>query len=156
MTDYKFYLKGVNGQLTIYENRVIIERRGALGFLTQGLAGAKTIPMDSIMSVQFKEGNTWTNGFIQFGIMGGKEAGGGVFSAVDDENTVMIKAAANDDARAIKDYIEDIILNRSKDKGTVVQQASPAEELKKFKELLDQGVISQEEFDAKKKQILGL
>lgn len=33
---------------------------------------------------------------------------------------------------------------------------SSAEELKKFKELLDMGVISQEEFDAKKKQLLGL
>lgn len=31
-----------------------------------------------------------------------------------------------------------------------------AEELKKYKELLDQGVITQEEFDAKKKQLLGL
>lgn len=156
MADYKFYLKGVNGQLTIYEDRVIIERGGALGFLTQGLAGAKTIPMDSIMSVQFKEGNMWTNGFIQFGIMGGKEARGGIFNATQDENTVMIKAATNDNAREIKDYIEGIILNRSKNKETVVQQVSPAEELKKFKELLDMGVISQAEFDAKKKQILGL
>lgn len=34
--------------------------------------------------------------------------------------------------------------------------ASNAEELKKFKELLDSGVISQQEFDAKKKQLLGL
>lgn len=33
---------------------------------------------------------------------------------------------------------------------------SCADELKKFKELLDDGVISQEEFDAKKKQLLGL
>lgn len=33
---------------------------------------------------------------------------------------------------------------------------SNAEELKKFKELLDSGVISQQEFDAKKKQLLGL
>ena len=31
-----------------------------------------------------------------------------------------------------------------------------AEELKTYKELLDQGVITQEEFDAKKKQLLGL
>lgn len=31
-----------------------------------------------------------------------------------------------------------------------------ADELKKYKELLDSGVISQEEFDAKKKQLLGL
>ena len=33
---------------------------------------------------------------------------------------------------------------------------SNADELKKYKDLLDNGVISQEEFDAKKKQILGL
>ena len=35
-------------------------------------------------------------------------------------------------------------------------QRSNADELKKFKELLDSGVITQEEFDAKKKQLLGL
>jgi len=33
---------------------------------------------------------------------------------------------------------------------------SAADELKKFKELLDMGIITQEEFDAKKKQLLGL
>ena len=33
---------------------------------------------------------------------------------------------------------------------------SAADELKKYKELLDMGVITQEEFDAKKKQLLGL
>lgn len=40
---------------------------------------------------------------------------------------------------------------------TVVQAAvSPMEELKKLKELLDMGIVTQEEFDAKKKQLLGL
>ena len=34
--------------------------------------------------------------------------------------------------------------------------SSSADELKKFKELLDAGIITQEEFDAKKKQLLGL
>ena len=33
---------------------------------------------------------------------------------------------------------------------------SAADELKKFKELLDMGIITQEEFDAKKKELLGL
>ena len=36
----------------------------------------------------------------------------------------------------------------------VFNEPSPADELKKYKELLDTGVISQEEFDAKKKQLL--
>ena len=33
---------------------------------------------------------------------------------------------------------------------------SPMDELKKMKELLDMGIVTQEEFDAKKKQLLGL
>ena len=42
---------------------------------------------------------------------------------------------------------------------TTIKQEIPqsnADELKKFKELLDSGIITQEEFDAKKKQLLGL
>lgn len=39
---------------------------------------------------------------------------------------------------------------------TVVQEVSAADEIKKFKDLLDSGIITQEEFDAKKKQLLGL
>ncbi|MCI7741234.1 MAG: SHOCT domain-containing protein [Clostridiales bacterium] len=39
---------------------------------------------------------------------------------------------------------------------TVVQNVSNADELAKFKDLLDKGIITQEEFDAKKKQLLGL
>ena len=154
MSEQKFYFKGVNGQITVYEDKVVIERGGVLGFMTQGLAGAKTIPMASIMSVQFKEGNMLTNGFIQFGVLGGREGRGGIFNATQDENTVMVKASANNEARQIKEYIEGIILNRSKNEGTVIQQVSLAEELKKFKELLDMGAISQDEFEAKKKQIL--
>ena len=37
-----------------------------------------------------------------------------------------------------------------------IKQASYIEELKQLKGLLDSGIISQEEFDAKKKQLLGL
>lgn len=55
--------------------------------------------------------------------------------------------------------ITDCLLQRQQ---PVPVPAAPAEapsraaELKEFKELLDAGVITQEEFDAKKKQILGL
>lgn len=96
----------------------------------------------------------WTNGFIQFGVMGGRESVGGVLNAAADENTVMVKQSENYRAREIKDYIENIILNREKNQNTAVQQISPADELKKFKELLDMGIINQEEFQTKKEQLL--
>ncbi len=57
--------------------------------------------------------------------------------------------------------VSDLLIARQSKAGptpTIKQeiQQSMADELKKYKELLDSGVISQEEFDAKKKQLLGL
>lgn len=49
------------------------------------------------------------------------------------------------------------ILSRlNKDSKKDNQTVSSSDEIKKFKALLDEGIISQEEFDAKKKQLLGL
>lgn len=61
----------------------------------------------------------------------------------------------------IHSEISKLLINRQ-DKPkvtTTIKQEIPqsnAEELKKYKELLDSGVISQSEFDAKKRQLLGL
>ena len=62
----------------------------------------------------------------------------------------------------IHKIISDLLVERQnqapKSAATVVNApaTSNADELKKFKELLDAGIITQEEFDAKKKQLLGL
>lgn len=88
------------------------------------MAGGKTIPMEAIQSVQFRKGGAFVNGFIQFGVMGGREKQGGVLAAANDENSVIFSMDQNDQAEKIKDYIEGIILNRSKGGQTVVQQPS--------------------------------
>ena len=65
----------------------------------------------------------------------------------------------------IKNYIEignelSHLINERQDKTKTVTEAptknSTADELIKYKNLLDSGIITQEEFDAKKKQLLGL
>lgn len=112
--------------------------------------------MEAIQSVQFRKGGAFVNGFIQFGVMGDQEKQGGVLAAANDENSVIFSIDQNEQAEKIKDYIEGIILNRSKGGQPVVQQASAADEILKFKSLLDAGAITQEEFDAKKKALLGL
>jgi hypothetical protein len=62
---------------------------------------------------------------------------------------------------AIYKVISDLIIDRQ-NKTTVPNSvpqsvnADYTEELKKIKQLLEMGVITQEEFDAKKKQLLGL
>ena len=55
--------------------------------------------------------------------------------------------------REIHKCINDLLIERQA-KGTA--DTGAISELKQYKELLDSGVITQEEFDAKKKQLLGL
>lgn len=156
MSDLKYKMKGVNGQLMVYEDKVIIERKGTNAFLYYGFAGTKTIPLSSIKSVQFKKAGKVLGGYIQFSILGGVECQGGLNNAIADENSVMIAAKENDIAQKIKDYVESRIIEYSKPQVTVAQQPSAADELKQYKELLDMDIITQEEFDLKKKQLLGL
>ena len=53
-------------------------------------------------------------------------------------------------------FIHSLILKNLNTSNQITTHTSGADELKKYKDLLDNGVISQEEFDAKKKQLLGL
>lgn len=81
---------------------------------------------------------------------------GGVWNATQDENTVTLKQGEQSEiGEKIKEYIEKQIIERSKPQG-IVHEPSSADEIIKFKQLLDMGVITSEEFDAKKKQLLGL
>lgn len=61
----------------------------------------------------------------------------------------------------IYETINKLLINRQNEKAssvstTIVQNSDEADMIKKYKDLLDTGVITQEEFDAKKKQLLGL
>ena len=150
---YPFYtLKGANGSLYVYENRVEI-KRDVFGSMSKGNANDKSIPLDLIVDIEFKEGTMLKNGYIRFGVIGEKEVKSGVLNATQDENTVMIKRADNEDGRTIAKYIEDILIKRKNAK-PATQQISVADEIIKFKELLDAGIITQEEFMVKKRELL--
>lgn len=62
----------------------------------------------------------------------------------------------------LKAYIMELLSSSSEEKGTPAPEMTEnstigaADELKKYKELLDSGILTQEEFNAKKKQLLGL
>ena len=64
-------------------------------------------------------------------------------------------------ADAIYKTLNELLIERQQAKNNVSNTVNPqksddVEQLKKFKDLLDSGVITQEEFDEKKKQLLGL
>ena len=86
-------------------------------------------------------------------------------NAMQDSNRILFCAgmfsfsASNSFADSIADKIRPVFeeyKNHEDDEETGNAAVSAADEIKKFKELLDMGVITQEEFDAKKKQLLGL
>ncbi len=152
----KYTLKGLNGQLYVYYDKIEITRKGFFGLLNQGLKGTKTIPIAEIKSIQLKSAG-FTAGYIQFGIGGGVENRGGLQAANRDENTVTFSGnLQNKQAKDIKNYIENIIVKERNLQKTEIQSISYADEIKKFKNLLDEGIITQEEFEVKKKQLLEL
>lgn len=61
--------------------------------------------------------------------------------------------------KALSDKIQEIVdtyHTKSLAPTQIIQQKSPAEQIKEYKTLLEEGIITQEEFDAKKKQLLEL
>ena len=64
-------------------------------------------------------------------------------------------------ANDLYNVINDLLIARQPGKSNVAAESATsksdeAEQIKKYKDLLDSGIITQEEFDAKKKQLLGL
>lgn len=107
--DSPYGVLGKNGQIKLTRKRVIISRKGFWGFVSQGKAGIKEIPISCISAVQFREVGSLTVGFLQFSIPGGIESSGGLFNAVDDENTVTFVTHQQKGFMEVKRYIDSVI-----------------------------------------------
>lgn len=92
------------------------------------------LPMDSISAV----GSSWFNGIAV-------STSSGKVSFLFIENS-----------EEIRELLCQLLIDRQGKPQSVIPDKSNADELKKYKELFDSGIITQEEFDAKKKQLLGL
>lgn len=142
--------------IKLTDRAITIARKGLINLANHGLKGDKTIPLKNITSVQIKKPG-FTNGYIQFGILGGIESKGGVFAATQDENTIMFAKKHYEGMMELKEYIDSYICDDSST--TVVNtpaEKSPFEKIKELKELLDMEIITQEEFDVKKKELLNI
>lgn len=149
-----FYAEGHNGQVVLTERAVIIGREGFWKKFKSSsyTKGNKSIPYKSITGVQFKEPGI-TSGYIQFTVPGGFESKGGVFSAMDDENTVAING--KDQLEAFK-KIRDIVEEKMNAPSGVPQAStsSIADELTKLAALKKDGLISEEEFIQMKSKLI--
>jgi Domain of unknown function (DUF4429) len=122
---------GHNGQVQAYEDRIVVRRRGILGFLTNGMKGDKTIPYSSITAVQYKKAGLLLNGYIQFSIKGGVEDKRGVFAATRDENTVLFRIGPQAKQFAkLRSFVENKIGKSSADRQPMPPSA--ADEIAKY------------------------
>ena len=157
--DVIYSLDGARGRhMDVFSDRVCIITEVTLGSLFTGNVtdGAKEIYYSDVISVQAKAPSL-TLGYIQLETASVMMNNGG--DNFFNENTFTYNESdlpnglADEVVSFIKNKVSECKANKN---APVVAQLSAADELKKFKELLDMGVINQEEFDAKKKELLGL
>jgi len=145
-------------EVTLDQTGITIDKKGLLNAMTVGITGAKKVPFTSITAVHFKERGKIMSGVLQFSILGVAAAASGLSGAAEDKYAVMFANKEEEKkAMQIRDFVDEKISSGGALGGTtVINEKSPAEEVKALKELLDMGVLTQEEFDMKKKELLGL
>ncbi|MHB8203653.1 MAG: SHOCT domain-containing protein [Desulfomonilaceae bacterium] len=118
----------------------------------------KTFPIRNITTVDVKESSIFVEGFIRLStgdVLPTKNAlykTGGYKNPREDENAVTFRDKESYNlALNIKKYIEEYSEEHSS-----TATVSAADEIIKLKALMDDGIITLEEFNAKKKQLLGI
>jgi hypothetical protein len=157
--DALYFFAGDEGRtLTVYEDRVSIKTKLSLLGSYSG-SGEKTIYYEDCTGVQFKASTSgMVRGFLQIETSSMEKNENNYYSENSFVWNIGKKSTVtNEQMEQIRNFIQDKVRTNKKAQVTVTtSNVSSADELKKFKELLDAGIISQEEFDAKKKQLLGL
>ena len=120
----------------------------------------RLLPICNITSVEVKKPGLFVAGFIQFSIAGGVARDtsftitGGAWDAIQDENSVVFGGRRRyRSALEIKHYIQKYSEGKS---SSSAHSTSAADEILKLKNLLDKGILTRAEFDAKKKELLGI
>jgi Short C-terminal domain len=152
-----FFL-GDNGSLTLQDSFLTIHRNHKN--LGSPSVGNKNIPYRSITAVQFHKSEKtflgYTTGFLQLTIQGGREFQGGIISAISDENTVAFKTEEKNIEFAQAKEIIETRMRQLNDPVLSSKSMGSLDDLEKLASLKDKGIITEEEFQAKKRQILGL
>lgn len=168
MSETIMSLKATNGILNVYEDRIDISRKTAFGVLAQGIKGDRVLFYRDLASVEFRKPSMLANGYIKFIVTGSSDQNAAVnllgmttSSSLKDPNTLILRAF-NKQVPIESEKVYHYILNKLSDVKTKAAETpketsvSGADEIVKFKDLLDKGIITPEEFEAKKKQLLGL
>lgn len=146
--------KGSGATLFVYENKIVIRRHGFNSWAIHGSKGDKEIFIKNITAIQMKEPG-FTSGFIQFSLSGESGSKGGVFDAAKDENTIMLSYPQYKEFLKAKELIESYIALRDRPQAAPIDSNLIADELRKLANLKTEGFLTDDEFQAQKKKLLG-
>ncbi len=154
--------KGVNGTIIFDGTWVTIDRsKGLLARSTVG-KGEKKIALTQITSVRWKQPSHMVRGYISFSLPGGVETrsrfGSQTVDAAKDENAVIVAHSQVDEFLALKAKIEEALAHHhslaTESAQAPVSADDPAEQLKKLADLHQSGLLTDEEFAAKRAVIV--
>lgn len=160
VSDLLMSVQGKSGSVDLYRTKITLRHKGYMAWNT-GTKGNKDIYLSRISSVQLRTPGWFTVGFIRFAFAGGQEYKGGLQSAIHDANAVTFVRKQHAQFSELKDYVEELIGRSSASPPIALAPAASApiahlDELERLAQLRDRGIISADDFDAKKRQILGL
>ncbi|MFP7479457.1 SHOCT domain-containing protein [Terribacillus saccharophilus] len=150
MSDH--YFECGTGSITITPTTVTIQHKKG----TYHGGKQKDIQIKSISGIELKEPGRLIAGHISILFSGGTEAGGRkAIDAAKNENSLMISKKYYKDFLECKRVIQEY-MNAPSESKVAVAATSDADELAKWVALRDSGVITEEEFTVKKKEIIGI
>jgi hypothetical protein len=141
--------KGRNGSIVLFDDRLLISRAGVPLLARMAAHGDKTIPLSSITSLLLKKSG-FINGYLHFQIMGGGSNLEGIIDVAAHENTVIFNAKEEPAFVALKEEVEQRIFAKKTEK----INSSVADQIREFARLRDDGIITENEFQDKKRQLL--
>ncbi|MFI5974820.1 DUF4429 domain-containing protein [Streptomyces sp. NPDC051452] len=151
-------VKGKTGQIQFDGQYVTIIRKGFLARSIVG-KGEKRLHISQIASVQWKPAGAVVNGFIQFGIPGGVERrskfGSQTQDAIKDENSVVFTKQQMPAFEELRKALDAAIAQQHAPQQPTAAAPSVADELTKLGQLLQQGILTQAEFEQQKAHLLG-
>ncbi|CUR63423.1 DUF4429 domain-containing protein [Leuconostoc gasicomitatum] len=101
-----FYIKSSKTTVRLDNKFVRVARGGVSNAILQGLDGEKSILLSSITAFQIKEPGLMT-GYMQLIYPGSSDIKAGVWSAIQDENTIAFIKSEKSIVLAIKNAIEE-------------------------------------------------
>ncbi len=161
MSELKLSFDGLSGNIYVYDDRIVIDRNNKYAKTLE--IPEKTCAISDLKGIALTEAKsgifTAANGWLKLDLPTNQTIQRGLFltnNEIMDENKVFFKPDQNEAAKEFKKQLEDFMIQIKNSSNPSPSTTSIADELLKLKSLVDSGILTQEEFEAKKKKLLDL